>query len=323
MAPELNGLTTFTINPYLHLFASKKHDFEAQFQGLIEFIKQKRIDLIHFHNTNGFDVAILERVKSTLKIPVVLTLHSPLGKDWRGAITPIPSADLVDAYVCISDFVHEKSITLVEHQTAKFHLIRNGVPLPEISSSLDHIDFIFCGRFSSEKGIAQLLSAFKIFHYKNPETKLKLIGDGPDYSLILQLIKVLNLDNAVQVIGWLSQSDLRDEISSCKAVIVPSLWQEPFGLVAAEAMALAKPVVYSLEGALPEVLGPDGECGIGFKNGDIMRIVAALSKLHDEPLEALRMGLNGRQRVENFFAFPRMVDQYEALYESLQVDNAI
>ena len=314
-APEVQGLDVFYINPYLELFPAKGEMAEAQFRKLVEFVSDRKIELIHFHNTSGTDVGILLRLKKVLKIPVVLTLHGPLGLDWKGRINPAPPPGLVDFFVSISEFVHKSSLGFLGSGQVQMKLVPNGVSMNNFLSQEVGDGFIYFGRISPEKGIPQLLSAFKLFRALGHETDLRIIGDGPDREFVETISLLLGIEKNVTFIRWLDAKALNAEIAASRAVIVPSVWQEPFGLVAIEAMSQARPVIFSKVGALPEVLGPDGHCGIGFESGDLARLVSAMVELHLNPSVAESMGAHGRERAKELFNFPRMLTGYENVYE--------
>lgn len=314
-APEVDGLDVFYINPYLELFPSKRGRADLQFKNLVDYVNDRKIDLIHFHNTSGIDVGILDRLKKVLGIPVVLTLHGPLGLDWKGRMNPAPAPSLVDVFVSISEFVKDSSLSFLGSERVQMELVRNGVSLGTSLPPAAGEGFLYFGRISEEKGIPQLLSAFKLFRAMGHEAALRIVGSGPDRAFAESVSVLLGVEQSVTFIDWLDADDLKAEIASSRAVVVPSIWQEPFGLVAIEAMAQARPVIFSRVGALPEVLGPDGVCGIGFESGDVARLVSAMVDLHLNPANAEQMGVNGRARVTELFSFSQMLTGYEAVYK--------
>lgn len=316
-APEVNGLDVFYINPYLEIFPGRKVQADFQMDHLIKFVSDRKIELIHFHNTSGTDVRILQRLKDALGIPVVLTLHGPLGLDWKGRINPAPPDNLVDTYVSISKFVHQASLDFLGSTEVDMNLVPNGVPIGPPSSSDIGRGFLYFGRISGEKGIPQLLAAFKLFTSLGHDTHLRIVGDGPDRAFVETVSVLLGIDDRVFFINWLDVDELSAEIAASRAVVVPSIWQEPFGLVAVEAMSQSRPVIYSRVGALPEILGPDGTSGIGFESGDIARLVSAMVELHLKPEMAKQMGITGRARVQKHYDFSRMLADYEGVFSKV------
>jgi glycosyltransferase involved in cell wall biosynthesis len=110
---------------------------------------------------------------------------------------------------------------------------------------------MFAGRLSPEKGVDLLLHAVA----KIPWAQLEIAGDGPLRAALEALAFSLGVANRVRFHGWLSQDQIGDLHRRSALVCVPSLWPEPFGYVAAEAMAAARPVVATDGGAFRELLG--------------------------------------------------------------------
>ena len=114
------------------------------------------------------------------------------------------------------------------------------------------------------------------------------------------------LKNRVHFIGW--RTDIFWVIRSCDVVLVPSLWKEPFGLVAAEAMVLEKPVIVSDRGGLPEVVG-SREYGWIFDPDNPKAMASCVQSILMDPAEAKRRAAKGKIRIENLFGFERWADE--------------
>ena len=97
---------------------------------------------------------------------------------------------------------------------------------------------------------------------------------------------------------------------------MPSRWEEPFGLVALQAMQLAKPVVATRVGGLPEVV-LHRETGLLVPKEEPGELAQAMMEILRDPALGSAMGQRGRERAEQVFGFERMVYEYEALYQSL------
>jgi glycosyltransferase involved in cell wall biosynthesis len=115
--------------------------------------------------------------------------------------------------------------------------------------------------------------------------------------------------DVVEGTGWLPREKLIELLQSSYLVVIPSLWEEPFGIVALEAMAAGKPVVAYNSGGLSEIV-VDGVTGFLVSRGDLKGLINAVKYLLKNEEEAKKMGMEGRKRVERFFNLNRMVDQY-------------
>ncbi len=118
-------------------------------------------------------------------------------------------------------------------------------------------DFVFCGRLVSEKGADVLLDAFKVVLNNYPKATLTIIGDGPE-KIALQN-KSSELFNNIEFTGILHGQQLASKLKEHACMIVPSLCDEAFGIVALEGLASCDTVISSNRGGLPEALG---DCGV-------------------------------------------------------------
>jgi glycosyltransferase involved in cell wall biosynthesis len=148
-------------------------------------------------------------------------------------------------------------------------------------------DLIFLGRLVSDKGANVLLDALGKLRQQGMRPTLTIIGDGPERTKLVSQIQELQLEGQVRLAGWQSQKQIASALNEHKILVVPSVWNEPFGIVALEGAACGCVIVGSEGGGLPEAIGP---CGVTFPNGDHRRLAAILSKLlaNPERLEEFR-----------------------------------
>ncbi len=126
---------------------------------------------------------------------------------------------------------------------------------------------VFFGRLSWEKGAALLLRAFARARSTAPAARLRLIGDGPERPELERLAAELALGDGVSFAGWLTPDQIERELEPAWASVAPSLWAEPLGLVAIEAIVRGVPVVASAHGGFADTVEP-GVTGLLFPNGD-------------------------------------------------------
>lgn len=119
-------------------------------------------------------------------------------------------------------------------------------------------DFVFCGRLVSDKGADVLIAAFKQVVQEFPHATLTIIGDGP-YRLKLESSAQPLNGNQIQFSGILRGQALVNKLQEHACMVIPSLWEEPFGIVALEGIASCDIVISSNRGGLPEAVG---ECGV-------------------------------------------------------------
>jgi glycogen synthase len=117
------------------------------------------------------------------------------------------------------------------------------------------LDFVFCGRLVSDKGASLLLDAFANVAQSDTKTNLTIIGEGPEMPRLVQKARRLGVAGQVRFTGSLEGRALVQELTRHACMVVPSVWEEPFGIVALEAIACCGRVIVTNRGGLPEAVG--------------------------------------------------------------------
>jgi glycosyltransferase involved in cell wall biosynthesis len=129
----------------------------------------------------------------------------------------------------------------------------------------------------------------------------------------------LGINNRVEFLGH--RNDIPELLARCDLFVLPSLY-EGFPLSILEAMAAGKPVVATAVGGTPEAV-IDGVTGYLVPSGDVPALATAIRKVLTDPVLAYKMGLSGRERVQNVFSLDMMVQSYAQLYQDLLSDIKI
>lgn len=196
-------------------------------------------------------------------------------------------------------------------------VVWNGVPVRALGGPLaEHPTVAFAGRLLWEKGADVLLDAFAQVAARFPGAKLLIAGDGPERGNIVSQINRLRLDSHVRLLGHLPRPDLECEFANAWVQAVPSRWEEPFGLVAAEALMRGTAVIASNTGGLAEFVRHD-ETGILVAPQDPRALAEALQTLLGNPELARCMGLRGRAFALQHLTEDIFVDRFVNLYELL------
>ncbi len=164
---------------------------------------------------------------------------------------------------------------------------------------------VMAGRLSRFKGQDDLVEAAAIIARVKPDARFLIAGHDTNEiapgspsdgfrQRLERLIAERGVAQQVQLAGYVA--DLPAFIGAGDVLAMPS-WEEPFGLVALEAMAMARPVVATRAGGVPEFI-VDGEDGILVPPRDPRALATALLELLDDPIRAREMGRSGRHRVE-------------------------
>lgn len=207
--------------------------------------------------------------------------------------------------------------SLVAEGVEPVNVVWNGVPIQSPRAPLSGPPtVVFAGRLVREKGVDVLLHAFVKVVARIPETRLLVIGDGPERDKLGQLIGALGLAPNVSMFGHLSRIETERYCAKAWAQAVPSRWAEPFGLVAAEAMMRGTAVVASASGGLAEII-QDGKTGFLVPPDDINALAEILLRLLGDRELAEQMGKAGRTFAREHLNDATYIDRFVEVYQTL------
>jgi len=149
--------------------------------------------------------------------------------------------------------------------------------LPDVERASD---LAFVGRLVSDKGVDLLLDALARLAAEGIEPRLTVVGDGPEALRLREQAARLGLAERVDFLGTRTGEELVGILNRHRILVVPSRYDEPFGIVALEGIACGCVVVGSEGGGLGEAIGP---CGETFRNGDVDGLARALGRLLRQP----------------------------------------
>ena len=249
--------------------------------------------------------ACLHRHCLTAHAWLLLMVQMKLWRRWRSAFNLI---------VAHSDALKRR---LMAEGIKVSHVIRGGVPIQDQRPSLSSPPTVaFAGRLVREKGADVLLHAFAKVVTQLPEARLLLVGDGPEYERLKELISRWRLSTSVSLLGQLPRPEMERCFSSAWVQVVPSRWAEPFGLVAVDAMMRGTAVIASDSGGLSEIVR-ESETGFLVAPGNVDALAKALLCLLQNRERAEQMGRAGSQVALNHFSETTFVDKFLRLYHTL------
>ncbi|MBI3879905.1 MAG: glycosyltransferase family 4 protein [Verrucomicrobia bacterium] len=174
---------------------------------------------------------------------------------------------------------------------------------------------LFIGRLSPEKGVSQLLDAWKMLG--RADAKLIIAGDGPERAALEAKAARLNLRN-VEFTGFAEPTEQRALWARAAFGVAPSTWLEPFGMVVLEAWANARPVLGSTHGAFPELID-EGRTGWLAPPSNPAAFAGALATMFDRPRDTEAMGQAGLQELNTRFTRAVWLEKIQRLYRRLDV----
>jgi spore coat protein SA len=285
---------------------ARRYEDQLWLQALMP--RLRRFDLLHIHNRPQW-VAPLRY----LGYQGAILLH--LQNDHLGHWTSQMLDDLalrVDQVVTCSGFLRDCFAPKSSALAAKTEVVFNGVnrelffPRKEIRQRKT---ILFVGRFDAEKGVLQLIQAYARVLQAHPDASLVIggttgFGTHQETAYVRQVRDlansvVQNCKGKVQFTGYIHHDrDLPSWFQRATIFTCPSLFQEPFGLVNAEAMACATPVVGAKRGGISEVLGSTGRL---IDPENIEDFASALSRLLANPHEREQLGDAAYERCRQMF----------------------
>ncbi len=159
-----------------------------------------------------------------------------------------------------------------------------------------------------EKGIADLISAVARARTTEPRLHLVLAGDGPQRSSYEAQARDLGISDIVTLTGIVPDPSGEGLFDAADIVCQLSRWEEAFGYVIAEAMAVERPVVGTRVGAIPELVVNE-QTGITIERGDVTAATAAILRLAADPALRQNYGAAGRRRAIELFDLQSNVKQ--------------
>jgi glycosyltransferase involved in cell wall biosynthesis len=171
---------------------------------------------------------------------------------------------------------------------------------------------VYAGRLDAAKGARLLMAGWDAYTTSREEPGLRLIvaGAGP---LGGEVAAWAATRPSVAMAGLRTRAECMDLMSRALAVVLPSQWEETFGLAAVEAMAAGAIPVASAHGSFPELIG-DGTDGVLFRPGDPAALGRALAGLEDDPGGCAALSAHARQTYEKRFSKECNLRQLEEIY---------
>ncbi|MCR6655961.1 MAG: glycosyltransferase family 4 protein [Opitutus sp.] len=277
--------------------------------------REQQPDLIHVHVFSATPwVDFLTQAAS--KAPTVMTLHTPL--EHLGFPREILRRILERGVrvTAVSEATRQNCVTLGGAWTERTCVISNGVPAPtEMPAPLPSAPptLLSFGRLDPTKGFHVAIRAMARLRADWPELSLTIAGDGADRQRLEKLRDELGLQDVVRLCGWIEPNKIPEAINRATAVLVPSTWEEPFGLVAVEASLMARPVIASAVGGLKGIVR-DGVTGLLVPGGDEAALAGAIERLLCNPREAEALGQAARAHVREAYSMERCAAEYERVY---------
>lgn len=178
----------------------------------------------------------------------------------------------VKCWIGVSDFMRDKFIEAGLPKDRVVSLRCSWDAMREVPDTCDDGYYLMLARLVPEKGITTCLEAWEAMPKDGP--KLIIGGDGP---LSQKVRQAANRCERIEYVGFVDKEKKADLLRRCRAVLAPSVWWEPLGLVTYEAYDYQKPMLAAASGGLAETV-QDGVTGFLHKPGDILSLTSSVMK---------------------------------------------
>ena len=271
-------------------------------------IRKEAFDIILIENRPGYVLKLKDWTNSKLVI------HQE--NDYLNTQTSNYQM-IYNSTTCIintSDYITKQVRTINPHDT-KCVTVLNGIdtqyffqaePLPRNPFMLTEKDFViaYSGRLKKEKGILQLIQAIKQVK-EIVKLKLLIIGasaygkDKEPTKYIRQLEEESEpIKDKVIFTGFINYDQMPSYLKMADIAVVPSMWEEPFGLTVVEALAAGLPLITTRSGGIPEICG--GVATIIDRENIVENLAAAILDLYNHPEKREQMAAAGLERAKQF-----------------------
>ena len=270
----------------------------AAFAAAYAGVRQSRYDVIHNHAFDGPAV----RLATGLRAPVVHTLHLPPSEAMVTALREAARSPEAPTVATVSAF----QATAWREAVAVEAILLPCVPTAAIPwSAAAGQGALFAGRLSPEKGVAEAIDIAGA-----AGVPIDVYGDAYDAGYASDTIAPLSARPGVTFHPAVPRASLWEVMARAAVVVFPALWDEPFGMVAAEAQACGTPVVAFRRGGLSEVIA-DGMTGFLVPPGDLEAAAAAVGRAAGISRRACRA------HAETQLDLDQSLDAHEDLYRRM------
>lgn len=296
---ESAGIAAAVISP------RGRYDIRSAWR-LGQFLRRGEFALVHQQLRSR---RVMRAVQWTTRAPLLLHVCSYIAEPLSVQPERIP-VDGADAVVANSQIVARWI------DGAKPPVIYPGIPVRPRPASRREAGVVRIGcaaRLVSTKGIDYLLRAVASLAPECPALRVEIAGVGPDRSRLDSLVRELQIESAVNFLGW--QPEVFELSGRWDIYVQPSL-AEAFGMAVVEAMMAGLPVIGTTGNGLADVIEQE-RTGILVAPGDAPALASALRRLLQSPALSKQFGDAGRERAVKEFSAAKMAAGFSKLYEEL------
>jgi phosphatidyl-myo-inositol alpha-mannosyltransferase len=275
-------------------------------------LARERFDLLHLHEP--MTPAVCVAALALARTPIVATFHAAGTKlGWTKLGAPMWGflLDRIDERIAVSEQARDAA---TRYAPGEYRIVPNGILIPpRIDPAGREHRVAFVGRHEPRKGLQVALRAWPDIH-RRTGARLRVIGSDP-LAVRLLVARLRVPEDGIDVLGFLSQDDLTEELGRAKALIAPSLGGESFGMVLTRAFACATPVVASDIVGYRDVMTK--ETSVAVPPDDPGALADAVMAVLEDERRRAAMGSAARRLAEERYSWDEIARSLVSIYEGV------
>ena len=314
-----------TVDPRIRVLCLGKregNDYLVPFR-LAGVLRRFKIDVLHAHNWGVYLEAALAGTLARTQV-MIHTVHGPYMDYPPGRRAHIKRAirhrlermfaPCFVKIVTVSDSIQQYIRDEIGIAASRMTTIHNGIKTSGASidkKSNGEVRCITVGRLAEIKNQAMMIRAFHAADCA--ESRLQLVGDGPERLKLAALARELGIEDRVEITGF--RQDIAELLAQSDIFLMSSNY-EGISIAVLEAMRAGLPVIGTNVGGMAETVTP--ESGMLVEAGNVDAMAQALRSLIRTPFIRGDLGAAGRKFLESEFSIDQMVARYETLYRGMR-----
>lgn len=297
------------IYSYCHHDEYYNYFIEYYFEKAYADLKKKQFDYILLENCDGFAFKLSQRGYNN----IILHMHNER-RESRAIYDKIVY-NSITKIITVSDYI--KGRAALHYPIDKIETIHNGIDLEtftrkeisyvnrqQIGFADNDFVMVYSGRINKDKGVSELIDAMLLLKDK-PNIKLMIIGgsffdnvkNDDEYISTLKN-QTKTIADRINFTGFIPYNQVPNYMQIADIAVLPSMWDEPFGLTIVEAMALGLPLITTRSGGIPEIC--EGVATIVVREDIANYLATAILDLYEHPEKRKQMSVSGLERAKLF-----------------------
>lgn len=295
-------------NPYIEYF----------FHECLKHLKRQPYDAVILENRPGYALP-LSRVTDA---QIIVHLHNDFMNSQSKDAQDI--ARVCHTVITVSDYIRQRVLTISPAGHLRTLTVHNGIdltrfyqarPIDRRTLGFSKSDFIivYSGRINPEKGVGELIQAFRSLQ-DLPDAKLLIIGGsffgneaGADPFITSLQTEAEDIASRITFTGFVPYDQIPACLKMADLAVIPSMWDDPFPTTVLEAMAAGLPIVATDSGGIREACA---ECAVIVERPDVVApLASAIRRLHDSPQQRAEMSRKGLD-ISRLYAKERYAEEF-------------